>query len=75
MHYKVNRLCSKLLFAKCSKLYCPKCKKEVLEMPSSRVAKELVKKCFGLKIAVTFNLKVPKSISRIDPQKINFGSV
>jgi len=59
----------KLLFAKCSKLYCPKCKKEVLEMPSSRVAKELVKKCFGLKIAVTFNLKVPKSIT--DEELIN----
>ena len=53
----------KLLFAKCSKLRCPKCKQEVVDMPSTRVAKQLIDKYSGLKIAVTFDLPVPESIT------------
>ena len=53
----------KLLFAKCSKLHCPKCKQEVIDMPSTRVAKQLIDKYSGLKIAVTFDLPVPESIT------------
>lgn len=53
----------KLLFARCSKLHCPKCKKEVIEMPAARVANELLEKYLGLKIAITFDLQVPDSIT------------
>ena len=53
----------KLLFAKCSKLQCPECKKEVIEMPAARVAKKILEQCSGLKIAITFDVPVPKSIT------------
>ena len=59
----------KLLFSRCSKLYCSKCKKEVLEMPAAKVAKELIEKHSNKKIAVAFSLKVPDSIT--DEELIN----